>query len=127
MQVATTFQNLPGLPILASYVATNAQIASSLGRNLGACGTNATCTATVTIANLIEPNTLFEDRLNQLDLRLSKKLRLGRARLTGMFDIYNLLNTSPITALNTRFGPAWLTPVSILPARLFKFGAQLDF
>lgn len=37
-----------------------------------------------------------------------------------MFDIYNFLNASPITALNTRFGPAWLTPVSILPARLFK-------
>ena len=108
-------------------MATNSQIAPSLGRNLGACGTSATCTATVTVANLIDPNTRFEDRLNQVDLRVSKKLQLGRARLTGMFDIYNFLNASPITALNTRFGPAWLTPVSILPARLFKFGAQLDF
>ncbi len=75
----------------------------------------------------MEPNKTFEDRLNQVDVRVSKKFQLGRARLTGMFDIYNLLNVSPITALNTRFGGAWLTPVSILPARLFKFGAQLDF
>ena len=127
IQAAATYQNLPGLPILASYVATNALVAPSLGRNLGACGTSATCTATVTIANLIDPNTRFEDRLNQVDLRVSKKLQLGRARLTGMFDIYNFFNASPITALNTRFGPAWLTPVSILAGRLFKFGAQLDF
>ena len=127
VQAAATYQNLPGLPVLASYVATNAQIAPSLGRNLGACGASTTCTATVTIANLIEPNTIFEDRINQVDVRVSKKFQLGRARLTGMFDMYNLLNVSPITAVNARFGSAWLTPVSILPARLFKFGAQLDF
>src|SRR5262249_7861110 len=109
LQAAATYQNLPGLPIQASYVATNAQVAPSLGRNLGACGTSATCTATVTIAHLIAPNTQFEDRLNQLDIRLSKKIQFGRARLTGMFDLYNFLNASTITALNTRFGPAWLT------------------
>jgi hypothetical protein len=58
---------------------------------------------------------------------VSKPLQIGRLRVTGMFDIYNLLNASTITALNTRFGSAWLTPVSILPARLFKFGAERVF
>ena len=127
VRAAATYQNLPGLPVLASYVAANAQVAPSLGRNLGACGSSATCSATVTVANVIEPNTIFEARLNQVDVRLSRPFRLGPVRITGMFDVYNLLNASTITALNTRFGSAWLTPVSILPARLFKFGAQLDF
>ncbi len=127
LQVAGTFQNLPGLPITASYVASNAQVASSLGRNLSACGAAATCTATATVAHLFEPNTRFEKRLTQFDVRLSKRLQLGRARVTGMFDVYNLFNASTITGLNTRYGAAWLTPTSILPARLFKIGVQIDF
>ena len=127
IETAATFQNLPGIPVLASYVATNAQVAPSLGRNLGQCGTAATCNGTVTIANAFEPNTEFGDRLTQVDVRLSKRIPLGRARVMAMFDIYNLFNASTITAINTRYGPAWLQPIAILPARLFKVGAQLDF
>src|SRR5262249_49939978 len=33
-EVSAVFQNLPGIPISANYVATNAQVAPSLGRNL---------------------------------------------------------------------------------------------
>jgi len=127
LQAAGTFQNLPGLPIAASYVASNSQLAPSLGRNLSACGTAIPCNQTVTIAHLFAPNSRFEKRLTQLDVRLSKRLAIGRARVMGMFDVYNLLNASTITGLNTRYGAAWLTPTSILPARLFKIGAQVDF
>ena len=127
LETAATFQNLPGIPITASYVATNARIAPSLGRNLGQCGTAATCNGTVTVAILSAPNTLLGDRLNQVDVRLSKRIDVGRARVMGMLDVYNLFNASTITAVNTRDGPAWLQPLAILPARLFKVGAQLDF
>ncbi len=65
--------------------------------------------------------------LNQVDVRLSKRIHIGRARVMGMLDVYNLFNASTITAVNTRYGPAWLQPLAILPARLFKVGAQLDF
>jgi outer membrane receptor protein involved in Fe transport len=44
----------------------------------------------------------------------------------GMFDIYNLLNASTITSVNTRYGSQWLVPTAFLPGRLFKFGVQLD-
>src|SRR5262249_21568704 len=86
LETAVTFQILPGIPITASYVATNAQIAPSLGRNLGQCGNAATCTATVTIADMFAPNTRFADRLTQVDLRLSKRIRIGRARVLAMVD-----------------------------------------
>ena len=76
---------------------------------------------------MFTPNTVFADRLTQVDLRLSKRIPVGRARIMAVFDIYNLFNASTIMAVNTRYGPAWLQPVSILPARLFKVGAQLDF
>ena len=127
MQVAATFQNLPGVVDGASFAATNAQIAPSLGRNLAACGTIAPCTATVVVSNLLVPNTMFEDRLNQVDLRFSKIVRIGGARVQGMLDIYNLFNANTILDVNTRIGPNWLRPNSILSARLFKFGVQLDF
>ena len=126
VQASATYQNLPGIPITSSYVATNAEIRPTLGRNLGQCGTSATCNATATI-DLIEPNTIFEDRIRQIDFRLSKAFKVGRARLQGQFDIFNAFNASPILAENTRFGASWQQPTQILGARLFKFGAQLNF
>jgi hypothetical protein len=126
LKVAATFQSLPGAANLASFVATNAAILPSLGRNLGACGAAATCPSTATIANIFAPNTKRENRLNQTDLRFSRAFQLASWRVTGMFDIYNLLNASTITNMNTRFGSQWLTPTAFLPGRLFKFGVQFD-
>jgi hypothetical protein len=107
-------------------VASNAEIRSSLGRNLGQCGTSLVCNGTATI-ELIEPNTLFEDRIRQVDFRISKSFKVGPTRLQGQFDIFNAFNASPILAENTRYGASWMQPTQILGARLFKFGAQLNF
>jgi hypothetical protein len=126
LQVSATYQDLPGLPILASFVATNAQIAPSLGRNLAACGAAATCTSTATV-DLIEPNTMFEDRIRQVDLRFSRTFAVRQARLKGMFDVYNVFNASPILSMTTRYGAAWLQPSLILGGRLLKFGVQIDY
>jgi hypothetical protein len=127
LQASATFQNLSGINRLASYVASNAEIAPSLGRNLGACPTpTGACTATVLI-NLVEPNTIREPRQTQLDVRLSKSVRVRGARLQGKFDVYNLFNASDIQLMNTRYGAIWLNASSILAGRTFKFGAQLNF
>ena len=126
-QVAATFQNLPGAVDGASLVATNALIAPSLGRNLAACGNVTPCSATVVVSDLLAPNTMFEDRLSQFDIRFSKIVRVGRARIQGMLDIYNLFNANSVLSVNTRLGPNWLRPASVLGARLFKVGAQVDF
>lgn len=122
LQASANLQNMPGYPITATYVATNAEVAPSLGRNLSS-GAN----GTVTI-NLIPNNTLFEKRFTQLDLRLTKAFKFNKtARLQGMFDVYNVLNSGSVLNSITRYGPTWLTPTRILGARLFKFGTQLDW
>jgi hypothetical protein len=118
---SAAFQSLAGPQITASDTVTNAQIAPSLGRNLAA-GVNGTA-----VANLIAPGTMYGDRLNQLDFRLSKVMRVGRTRIQGNFDMYNALNASPVLLLNTTYGPNWEQPTQILPGRLFKFGAQIAF
>jgi hypothetical protein len=127
LQVSGTYQNLPGIPVFANYVATNAEIAPSLGRNLSSCPTaTGPCSAIATIA-LIVPNTLFEDRFGQFDVRLAKTLRIGRARLQGQLDVYNLFNASSVLAESFAYGANWLRPSGVLSARLVKLGAQVDF
>jgi hypothetical protein len=128
LQLSGVFQSLPGIPIAADNVYTNAQIAPSLGRNLAACGsaTLATCTATVTIPSLA-PQTAFEDRLVQLDLRLTKMVKMRRARLQANVELYNLFNKSTILGEVTTYGPTWLRPTSVLGPRTLKLGAQLEF
>src|SRR5262249_39027118 len=130
-RASAIYQNLPGFPITASYVATNAEIKPSLGRNLAACPsqTAATCTQTATI-DLIPPNTLYDDRIQQVDLRFSRTFTMGRAKLAGNFDAYNLFNASTILNEQTRYSTQnnqWLNAIQIMGGRLLKFSAQLTF
>jgi hypothetical protein len=69
----------------------------------------------------------YQNRLTQVDVRLTKIVRFDRVRLQGMFDIYNLFNANTVLSQVTRVGPNYLQPTQILAGRLLKFGAQLDF
>ena len=68
-----------------------------------------------------------EKRATQLDLRFSKSVKIATASVRGGFDIYNLLNASPVLAIATRFGPTWLQPSNIMDARLMKVEVQVSF
>jgi hypothetical protein len=122
-----SFQNTPGPAILANFAAPNAVIAPSLGRNLAACGTRAVCTATATVP-LTVPQTQFEGRRTQFDLRLSKIFKMSpRARLQANFDVYNVFNSSAILGVVGTYGSAWRRPTATLPGRLIEFGGQFTF
>jgi len=119
LQASANFQVTPGPVILADLVATNAELARALGRP--------TSTATTTIA-LIEPYTMFENRTTLLDLRFSRKFRMGSSRVvTGNFDMFNALNSNSLQGINTQYGSSWLDGLNTLSGRLFRFGVQLDF
>jgi hypothetical protein len=121
LRASAVYQNIPGFNDLAQVVYTNAQIAPSLGRNLaaGAAGT--------AVLGVLPAGVLYESRLNQFDLRFSKIFTMGRYRITGNFDAYNITNDSTILLGVTRYGPTWRSPSQFLAPRLFKFGAQIDF
>jgi hypothetical protein len=143
LQAAAVFQTLPGAPYGgaaqatitsaavtptgfgggATYTLTTQQIAQSLGRNL------AGGTRTVTLDLLPSYGFFIDQRVNQLDLRLSKIFRAGTARIQGNLDLYNALNASTVLLVNQQIGSTlpWLQPTQIMSARLFKFGIQLDF
>jgi hypothetical protein len=127
IQTSAIYQNAPGIAILANQVIGNAAIAPSLGRNLSACGAAAVCNANVTIP-IIPPQTMFEPRQQQLDLRFSRLFRLpGTHRLRGNLDIYNVFNASDVLAMSTTYGPTWQNVNSILTGRMLRIGAQYDF
>jgi hypothetical protein len=125
-QISATYQNIAGIPITATYPAPNAQVASALGRNLASCRGAATCNANVNI-ELVPPNTRYEDRLQQLDVRFTRIFKLERVRLRGNFDIYNVFNGNAILSENTGYGLQWLTPYETVGGRLFKFSTQFEF
>jgi hypothetical protein len=118
--IAATFQSLPGPIIASNYIATNAVIAPSLGRPLAGNAPNTTI-------NLVTPGTMYGERLNQLDVRLTKDFRFGGTRLfRANLDIYNIMNGNPVRGVNANYA-SWLIPTSILDPRLFKLSAQFDF
>jgi hypothetical protein len=129
-QVSATYQNIPGIPTLASRVFTNAEIRPSLGRDLGQCRGAATCNATV-LVDMIPYGSEFEDRLQQVDLRFTRAFQAARARIRANADFYNVLNAGDVLNMTTRYagatGGQWLRPIQILGGRMFKFSVQLDF
>lgn len=127
-QVAANWQNLPPIPTTASYVATNAEILPSLGRNVGACAGRPTCTSTTTI-ELVQPSSYYtEGRNNQIDMRLTRTFRLaGHMTVQPALDAFNVLNANSVLALNNRYGPQWRNVQTVLAPRLVKFGVQVNF
>jgi hypothetical protein len=121
VQVSGTWSSDPGPQLAANYVANNAVVRPSLGRDLSE-------SSNVTV-NLIRPGTLYADRRTNVDFRVSKILRYGRTRTQIGLDVYNVTNTDVVTSYNQTFVPggSWLTPTGIQPARYAKISAQFDF
>ena len=110
--------------IAANWVATNAQIAPELGRNLSA-GANANASI-----NVVTPGTLLGDRVRQLDVRFARTFKAGRASIKAMFDLYNAFNSATVLTTNQTYGTngaTWNNPVTQVPGRLGKFGIQIDY
>ena len=117
--VTGTLQSIPGPQIAANYTAPNTVVAPSLGRNLSGGAANIN-------VNILAPGTLYGERMNQLDFRFSKILKFGRTKTIASFDLYNILNVSPVLTLNNALA-TWQRPQSILNARFAKIVLQLDF
>lgn len=114
------YQNLSGPAFDANYAVTTDEIAPSLGRNLAGGARFAN-------VPLVPPQTLFEDRISRLDLRLSNVIRVRRLRVQLNLDIYNAANSSSITVVNSTYGPRWQQPNSIIDPRLVQIGGQIGF
>jgi hypothetical protein len=129
-----TFRSDQGAPLGALWTITNTTPQwQSIIAQMGRAPSNAVTSITV---NVVEPGTLYGDRVNEFDIRLAKILRFGRTRTNVGFDLYNILNSSPILSYNQAFSPgiaagsgalAWQAPTGVLQPRFWKFSVQVDF
>ena len=122
LQASSAFQLVPSIPLEASYVVGNAQVASSLGRNLSG---GATANRTI---NLIDAGTEFAEGWNgQLDFRVSGSYEVNGLRLQPNIDLFNAFNASTVLGTNTRYGPAWQNVTSVLGGRVVRLGMRVSF
>jgi hypothetical protein len=116
---SAAFQSLPGPIVQANYVITER-----------APGVPLIGSPTATVALLPSSagaGTDYGERLNQLDLRIGKVLRVVRTKTTVNLDLFNLFNGNAVTAENPAFPAAFRRPTQIMLARFVKISAQFDF
>ena len=124
VQLSGSFSAIPGPGIRADYTVTSAIAGRAIiGSTSGAAST---------IVNLVEPNSLFLDTQNRLDLRVGKTFRFDNRRVQGFADIFNVLNAGTVLSVNQTYGAvaatnAWFTPTTIMQGRYVRFGLQMNF
>jgi hypothetical protein len=117
--VSAAFQSIPGPVVQANYVITERAPGVPL---VG--GTTATVALLPSSAGV---GTEYGERLNQLDLRVGKVVRLARTKTVVTLDLFNLFNANAATAENPAFPAAFRRPMQIMLARFMKISAQFDF
>ena len=130
VNVSASYKHLPGISISGNQVLANAQITGILGRPSVSGGTTShSVIPTGSGNNNAGGGTaeVFDARLNQLDVRFSKNLKIGKGKIQGIFDVYNVANArTPQSSVST-LGAAYQRIISTLGGRLLKFGATVDF
>ena len=116
IRISGTLQSLPGPQVEANNNYTGTP--PGLGRAF------ATGSATV---NLIEPGTTYGDRLNQVDLRFTKIVRVGGSSLDLSVDLYNAFNSDAILTQQNTYGVAWQNALAVIQPRFAKFNVRWDF
>jgi len=69
-----------------------------------------------------------QDNIILVDTRVEKLFRVGKGRTISAFvDGYNLTNSNAAANINWVSGRTFLNPTTIVPPRLFRFGAKFDW
>ena len=67
------------------------------------------------------------DNVNLLNFRLDKAFNVGKMKVSGMLDIYNVLNNDAVTNFNLTLGPSYKRAIAVLDPRVFMAGARIEF
>jgi hypothetical protein len=81
-----------------------------------------------TVRFLAEPmDTRRQDNILITDLRVEKTHAFSGRNISVFFDIYNMFNANPAQNLQWSSGTSWNRPLSVVPPRLARIGAKLNF
>jgi hypothetical protein len=117
VQIGAVYQNKPGPPVTA---------------NLTVSGPVINNTIVVGLVNLIEPGTLYGERISQLDVRAAKVLRVGRTGIVAGIDLYNAFNASDVLTYSTSYNSFLVSdravfPTSVITPRVLRIGVDVSF
>jgi hypothetical protein len=113
IRVSATIQSTPGTERSITYQVTRTQIP--------------TLTQPSVTVRLNEPGSEYNDRVNQLDLSLTRVFRSGRFVFRPELSLFNALNANPVLSQTNTYGPALGNAITVLPPRLLRFGLNMDF
>jgi hypothetical protein len=93
------------------------------GRTLNTTGLNQ---GTVNLT--VEPiGTFFYPTVRLIDLRFAKSVPVGKGRLEGLFDVFNLTNSPAILSVNTQTGASFGNVLTTVNPRIVRLGARWSF
>jgi carboxypeptidase family protein len=113
IRASGVFQSVPGAARQLTYLVTRAVLP--------------TLTQPSVTVRLNQPNTLFLDTVNQLDVSFSKTVRASGLEIRPEFSIFNALNANPVTGQTNAYGPNLDRVTAILPARLIRIGLTVRY
>jgi hypothetical protein len=121
--LSATMRSDQGVSLNANWDVPNAVVRGFLGRDLSGNQTQ------LNNVNIVAPGQVWGDRVNEINVRIAKILRVGGARTTVGFEIFNVMNANPVLTYNQDYFPTgnWLTPTRVLTPRFAKFSARVDF
>jgi Carboxypeptidase regulatory-like domain len=111
--LAGVFQSLPGSERSITYQVTRAQLPS--------------LTAASVNVRLNEPGTVYNDRINQLDLTVARSFKKGSFDLRPEVAFFNVLNVNPVTSVVNVWGTSLNNVNAVLNPRLIRFGVTAKF
>ena len=87
---------------------------------------------TTETVNLLLPGQLYGERVNNVDLRVAKIVRVKGTRANIGLDFYNLTNANTPTTVESTYDPAtagerWQRPTAVLQPRFMRINVQFDF
>ncbi len=123
IQLSAVFQSVPGqVPgttgggtseKVVTYTVTRAQLP-------------ALSTVSSVAVRLNEPGSLLLDRINSVDVNLSRAIKMRQVSIRPRIEIFNLFNRNPVLQVTTQF-PIQDRPQLILQGRLVRLGVNVDF
>ena len=77
--------------------------------------------------NLIQPNSKFEPRWNQLDLSAKRTFRFQRKEVQGQVAVFNALNANTVLQEVQSFGTSLGQPQNVLQGRMMRLALLFNF
>jgi hypothetical protein len=81
-----------------------------------------------TVSLTVEPQgTFFYSTVMLVDVRLAKSVTLGKTRIEGLLDVFNINNSSAVLSANNQTGATFGYALTTVNPRIARIGVRFNF